>query len=71
MFYSFQGYYRQAVALQRMGRYSEALAAYASALAHDEKSQQLLQALMDAALKSPLQGTSFCIHTLQTLSISH
>ena len=52
----FQGYYRQAIALQCMGRYAEALAAYASALAHDGKSQQLLQALVEAAFKSPLQG---------------
>ena len=51
-----QGYYRQAIALQCMGRHAEALAAYASALAHDEKSQQLLQALVDASLKSNLQG---------------
>uniref|UniRef100_A0A7M5WRT4 CHAT domain-containing protein n=1 Tax=Clytia hemisphaerica TaxID=252671 RepID=A0A7M5WRT4_9CNID len=40
-----------------MGRHAEALAAYASALAHDEKSQQLLQALMEASLKSNLQET--------------
>ena len=40
-----------------MGRYAESLAAYASALAHDGSSQQLLQALVEAALKSPLQGT--------------
>ena len=52
-----QGYYRQAIALQCMGRYAESLAAYASALAHDGSSQQLLQALVEAALKSPLQGT--------------
>jgi len=39
-----------------MGRHAEALAAYSSALAHDEKSQQLLQALVEAALKSNLQG---------------
>jgi len=40
-----------------MGRHAEALAAYSSALAHDEKSQQLLQALVEAALKSNLQGS--------------
>lgn len=39
-----------------MGRHAEALAAYSSALAHDEKSQQLLQALVEASLKSNLQG---------------
>ncbi|XP_047142484.1 tetratricopeptide repeat protein 28 isoform X3 [Hydra vulgaris] len=38
-----------------MGRYTESLASYASALAHDCKSSQLLKALIDAALRSPLQ----------------
>lgn len=52
-----KGHYRQAIALQYMGRYPEALASYASALAHDEKSQQLLQALVEAALKSHIQAT--------------
>lgn len=60
-FHNSQGYYRQAIALQCMGRHAEALAAYASALAHDEKSQQLLQALVEASLKSNLQGTFIII----------
>lgn len=51
-----QAHYRQAVALQCMGKYHESLAAFASALAHDQKSQQLLSGIMDTALKSPLKG---------------
>ena len=40
-----------------MGRYSESLAAYASALALDNESEQLFDALVGGALKSHLKGT--------------
>ncbi|XP_032226539.2 tetratricopeptide repeat protein 28 isoform X2 [Nematostella vectensis] len=50
-------HYRQGVALQCMGRHAEALAAFATALAQDEKSPQLLNTLLDAALKSPLKDS--------------
>ena len=40
-----------------MGRYSEALAAFASALALDNESEQLFDALVGASLKSHLKGT--------------
>ena len=56
IYFILQAHYRQAVALQCMGKYHEALAAFASALAHDQKSQQLLSGIMDTALKSPLKG---------------
>lgn len=39
-----------------MNRHSEALAAFATAVAHDSSSEQLLQTLIEAGLKSPLQG---------------
>ena len=51
-----QAYYRQGVALQCLGRHAEALAAFASALAQDSKSPQLLTALTEATMKSPLKG---------------
>lgn len=52
----FQAYYRQGVALQCLGRHADALGAFASALAQDDKSPQLLTSLTEAALKSPLRG---------------
>ena len=55
-FFLFQAYYRQGVALQCLGRHAEALAAFAAALAQDPKSSQLLAALTEAAMKSPLKG---------------
>ena len=39
-----------------MNRHSEALAAFATAVAHDPGSQQLLQTLIEAGIKSPLEG---------------
>lgn len=56
MFIVLQAHYRQGVALQCMGRHAEALAAFSTALAQDEKSPQLLNTLYDAAMKSPLKG---------------
>jgi hypothetical protein len=53
-----QAHYRQGVALQCLGRHAEALAAFSAALAQDEKSPQLLNTLVDAAMKSPLKGKS-------------
>lgn len=55
----FQAYYRQGVALQCLGRHADALGAFASALAQDDKSPQLLTSLTEAAMKSPLRGKVF------------
>ena len=55
-FVSPQAYYREGVALQALKRDADALASFASGLAEDPKSSQLLQGLVDAALKSPLKG---------------
>lgn len=52
----FQAYYREGVALQCLGEEAEALAAYANGLANDAKNEQLLQGLVDAAMKTPLKG---------------
>ncbi|GBP74727.1 Tetratricopeptide repeat protein 28 [Eumeta japonica] len=43
------------VALQCLGRHGEALAAFSSGLAVEPSSRQLLSALMEASLKSPLR----------------
>ena len=53
---SLQAYYRQGVALQCLGRHADALAAFASGLAQDPKSLQLLAGLVEATIKSPLKG---------------
>ncbi|XP_071501098.1 tetratricopeptide repeat protein 28-like [Diadema antillarum] len=50
-----KAYYRQGVALQCLGRHADALAAFASGLAQDPKSLQLLAGLVEAAMKSPLK----------------
>ncbi|XP_057675661.1 tetratricopeptide repeat protein 28 isoform X1 [Corythoichthys intestinalis] len=52
-----QAYFRQAVALQHLGRHGEALAAFASGVAQDPKSLQLLTGMVEAAMKSPLKGS--------------
>lgn len=57
----FQAYYRQGVALQCLGRHADALGAFASALAQDDKSPQLLTSLTEAAMKSPLRGKDWCL----------
>lgn len=54
----FQAYFRQGVALQYLGRHADALAAFASGLAQDPKSLQLLVGMVEAAMKSPLRGRS-------------
>lgn len=54
--FSFQAYFRQGVALQYLGRHADALAAFASGLAQDPKSLQLLVGMVEAAMKSPLRG---------------
>lgn len=53
---SIQAYFRQGVALQYLGRHADALAAFASGLAQDPKSLQLLVGMVEAAMKSPLRG---------------
>lgn len=55
--FSLQAYFRQGVALQYLGRHADALAAFASGLAQDPKSLQLLVGMVEAAMKSPLGGT--------------
>ncbi|GAA6093294.1 tetratricopeptide repeat protein 28 isoform X2 [Tachysurus ichikawai] len=49
-------YFRQGVALQYLGRHADALAAFASGLAQDPKSLQLLVGMVEAAMKSPLRA---------------
>lgn len=56
-FLSLQAYYREGVALQSLGKDADALAAFASGLAADPKSTQLLNGMVEAAMKSPLKGT--------------
>ena len=56
---SLQAYFRQGVALQYLGRHADALAAFASGLAQDPKSLQLLVGMVEAAMKSPLRGKKF------------
>lgn len=65
-----KAYYRQGVALQCLGRHADALAAFASGLAQDPKSLQLLAGLVEAAMKSPLRATlepTYC--QLQTMRL--
>ncbi|XP_055633248.1 tetratricopeptide repeat protein 28 isoform X2 [Toxorhynchites rutilus septentrionalis] len=50
-----KAYFRQGVALQCLGRYGEALAAFSSGLAQDPNSKQLLAGLVEASIKSPLR----------------
>lgn len=57
---SLQAYFRQGVALQYLGRHADALAAFASGLAQDPKSLQLLVGMVEAAMKSPLRGEGCC-----------
>lgn len=56
LFFPLQAYFRQGVALQYLGRHADALAAFASGLAQDPKSLQLLVGMVEAAMKSPLRG---------------
>lgn len=44
------------MALQYLGRHADALAAFASGLAQDPKSLQLLVGMVEAAMKSPMRG---------------
>uniref|UniRef100_A0A182NRB1 TPR_REGION domain-containing protein n=1 Tax=Anopheles dirus TaxID=7168 RepID=A0A182NRB1_9DIPT len=50
-----KAYFRQGVALQCLGRYGEALAAFSAGLAQDPNSKQLLAGLVEASIKSPLR----------------
>uniref|UniRef100_A0A8C5P7H0 Tetratricopeptide repeat protein 28 n=1 Tax=Leptobrachium leishanense TaxID=445787 RepID=A0A8C5P7H0_9ANUR len=50
-----KAYFRQGVALQYLGRHADALAAFASGLAQDPKSLQLLLGMVEAAMKSPMR----------------
>ncbi|XP_025764827.1 tetratricopeptide repeat protein 28 isoform X3 [Oreochromis niloticus] len=52
-----KAYFRQGVALQYLGRHADALAAFASGLAQDPKSLQLLVGMVEASMKSPLRDT--------------
>ncbi|CAL8318306.1 unnamed protein product [Lota lota] len=52
-----KAYFRQGVALQYLGRHADALAAFASGLAQDPKSLQLLVGMVEAAMKSPLRDS--------------
>ncbi|KAL0183188.1 hypothetical protein M9458_022563, partial [Cirrhinus mrigala] len=45
-------YFRQGVALQYLGRHADALAAFASGLAQDPKSLQLLVGMVEAAMNA-------------------
>ncbi|XP_074598837.1 uncharacterized protein LOC141853404 isoform X2 [Brevipalpus obovatus] len=50
-----KAYYRQGIALRKLGRGIDALAAFASGLAQDKDSPQLLARLIETALKCPLR----------------
>jgi len=71
-----QAYFRQGVALQYLGRHADALAAFASGLAQDPKSLQLLVGMVEAAMKSPLRGKTsscglcLCVHVSVYLFLS-
>ncbi|XP_034827519.1 tetratricopeptide repeat protein 28 isoform X2 [Maniola hyperantus] len=52
-----KAYYRQGVALQCLARHGEALAAFSSGLGVEPSSRQLLAALVEASIKSPLRAT--------------
>ncbi|RWS05733.1 tetratricopeptide repeat protein 28-like protein [Dinothrombium tinctorium] len=52
-----KAYYRQGIALQYLGRHIDALAAFASGIAQDNKSPQLLAGFVETAMKSPLRAT--------------
>lgn len=52
-----KSYYRQGVALQYLNQHADALAAFASGLAQDNKSPQLLTGFIETAMKSPLRAT--------------
>ncbi|XP_044737970.1 tetratricopeptide repeat protein 28 [Chrysoperla carnea] len=56
-----KAYFRQGVALQCLGRHGEALAAFSAGLAQEPQNTQLLSALVEASVKSPLR------HTLQPI----
>lgn len=52
-----KAYFRQGVALQCLGRYGDALAAFSGGLAQDVNSKQLLSGLIEASIKSPLRNS--------------
>lgn len=52
-----KAYYRQGIALAGLSRHADALAAFASGLAQDNKSLQLLAGLVSAAMKSPFRAS--------------
>lgn len=51
-----KAFFRQGVALQCLGRYGEALAAFSAGLSQDPGSKQLLAGLLEASIKSPLKS---------------
>lgn len=53
---STQGFYRLGAALGGLERHTEALVAFARGLASDSKQVALLDALIEAMLKSPFKG---------------
>ncbi|KAI1303152.1 Tetratricopeptide repeat protein 28 [Halotydeus destructor] len=52
-----KAYYRQGIALQALMRHADAMAAFASGLAQDNKDLQLLAGLVEVAMKSPFRAT--------------
>ncbi|XP_051267746.1 tetratricopeptide repeat protein 28 isoform X1 [Dicentrarchus labrax] len=65
-----KAYFRQGVALQYLGRHADALAAFASGLAQDPKSLQLLVGMVEAAMKSPLRDSlEPTYHQLQKMKL--
>ncbi|KAK6315724.1 hypothetical protein J4Q44_G00132480 [Coregonus suidteri] len=65
-----KAYFRQGVALQYLGRHADALAAFASGLAQDPKSLQLLVGMVEAAMKSPLRDSlEPTYHQLQRMKL--
>lgn len=52
----FQAYYREGIAFQCLGKFSDALGAFSNGLALDPKNTQLLTGLVDAVSRSPLKS---------------
>lgn len=64
-----KAYFRQGVALQYLGRHADALAAFASGLAQDPKSLQLLVGMVEAAMKSPMRDSLDPTYQLQKMKL--
>ena len=59
-----QSYYRLGVALQGLGRYEDAMVAFAEGLAIDPKSGPLLSGAVQTMLLSPLKGVCVCCNSV-------